>query len=172
MHFRMLAILGLWVAVMSSKLKFKSEKEKDRIVSLPGLNMTDFEDLKMYSGYLNITSSKKLHYWFIEAENSAEKPWALWLNGGPGCSSMEGLLTENGPFTIHLDSVTKKVELKRNKFGWTKVASMLYLESPIGVGFSFTTNVTEYDHVGDISATTDAANALVKFLEARIIPST
>ena len=42
---------------------------------------------------------------------------------------------------------------------------MLYLESPIGVGFSYTSNSSEYDHVGDISATTDAANALVKFLE-------
>ena len=69
-----------------------------RILSLPGYD-GDLEQQKMYSGYLKVDGTKFYHYWFVEAPDSDKKPWALWLNGGPGCSSMEGLFTENGPFT-------------------------------------------------------------------------
>ena len=89
------------------------QRENDRIVSLPGLNIEDFADINMYSGYLNITKTKRIHYWFIEVEKPESKPWSLWLNGGPGCSSMEGLLTENGPFNLDING-----NLIRNEFGW------------------------------------------------------
>ena len=119
----MLTILSLVVIspiLCDTKLRFTpnvlqsaDQRENDRIVSLPGMNIGDFSDIKMYSGYLNITKSKRIHYWFIEAEKSESKPWSLWLNGGPGCSSMEGLLTENGPFNLDING-----NLIRNEFGW------------------------------------------------------
>ena len=61
----------------------------DKITSLPGLSkMPDFE---MYSGYLDVTNTKKLHYWFVQSQNDPKNdPVVVWLNGGPGCSSMEG----------------------------------------------------------------------------------
>ena len=64
----------------------------DKITSLPGLaKMPDFE---MYSGYLDVTSTKKLHYWFVQSQNDPKNdPVVVWLNGGPGCSSMEGTHT-------------------------------------------------------------------------------
>ena len=79
---------------------------------------------------MNISATKHLHYFFVEANNSASKPWALWLNGGPGCSSMEGLFTENGPFKL-----VQNGSLAVNTYSWSNITSMLYLESPIGVGF-------------------------------------
>jgi len=113
----------------------------------------------LYSGYFNITSSKRLHYFFVEASDAAKKPWALWLNGGPGCSSMEGLFTENGPFKLASNGT-----LKPNPYSWTNLTSILYLESPIGVGFSYSSNPSDMDKIGDRTATNDAARALLTFL--------
>ena len=93
----------LYFAVNAEKLKFSpghdtTTAKDDRITTLPGYT-GELEKQKMYSGYLNLNGKKFIHYWFVEAVNSEKKPWGLWLNGGPGCSSMEGLFTENGPFT-------------------------------------------------------------------------
>ena len=65
------------------------------ITSLPGL--ATLPGYEMYSGYLNITSTKALHYWFVQSQaDPATDPVVLWLNGGPGCSSMEGFFAEHG----------------------------------------------------------------------------
>merc|ERR1711945_42924 len=65
--------------------------ESDRIINLPGW---DGElPSKQYSGYLDISNTKHYHYWFIECETDPENaPTVLWLNGGPGCSSLDGLV--------------------------------------------------------------------------------
>lgn len=114
--------------------------DKDEIKELPGLNVQ--LNFKQYSGYLaadNKPKPKKLfHYWFVESQSKpSEDPILLWLNGGPGCSSMGGLFTELGPFSVKEDGKT----LKLNYFSWNKVANVLFLESPAQVGFSYTTEV-------------------------------
>ncbi|XP_015257961.1 PREDICTED: lysosomal protective protein-like [Cyprinodon variegatus] len=105
---------------------------EDEITFLPGLQKQP--SFKQYSGYLNLPDGKHLHYWFVESQNKpSSDPVVLWLNGGPGCSSLDGLLTEHGPFLIQDDGVT----LQYNPYSWNKIANMLYLESPVGVGFSY-----------------------------------
>ncbi|RHY75334.1 hypothetical protein DYB38_012174, partial [Aphanomyces astaci] len=58
-------------------------------------------------------------------------PLVLWLNGGPGCSSLGGFFTELGPFVVQSD-----LSVKRNPYAWNRKANMVFLESPAGVGFS------------------------------------
>ena len=108
---------------------------EDQIHSLPGLEQPAF---KHYSGYLNADDSKNRfwHYWFVESRSEpATDPLVLWLNGGPGCSSLLGLLTELGPFRVDPNGT-----LTANPFAWNKRANVLFVESPAGVGFSYAAN--------------------------------
>ncbi|XP_005108565.2 lysosomal protective protein isoform X2 [Aplysia californica] len=106
--------------------------EEDLVTSLPGLGWKP--NFKQYSGYLDAARSRHLHYWFVESSsNPKTDPVVLWMNGGPGCSSLHGMLTEHGPFRIQDDGKT----LGPNPFAWNQVANMIYLEAPAGVGFSY-----------------------------------
>jgi cathepsin A (carboxypeptidase C) len=88
---------------------------------------------KIYSGYLDLTHPmKKLHYMLVESENSLEDPLVLWLNGGPGCSSLSGFSQEQGP-ALFIPGTSK---FQLNPYRWNKKANILFLESPAGVGFS------------------------------------
>ncbi|KAK8655320.1 hypothetical protein V6N13_107902 [Hibiscus sabdariffa] len=116
----------------------------DRISGLPGQPQVGFQQ---YSGYVTVDEKKQraLFYYFAEAEaDPASKPLVLWLNGGPGCSSLGvGAFSENGPFRPRGEVLVK------NEYSWTREANMLYLESPIGVGFSFSADDSSYEDVND-----------------------
>jgi cathepsin A (carboxypeptidase C) len=88
-----------------------------------------------YSGYINVNSenNSSLFYWVVESQNDPKlDPLVLWLNGGPGSSSMVGFFYENGPFYIQED-----LTLKENNYSWNKNATMLYIDQPVGTGLSF-----------------------------------
>jgi serine carboxypeptidase-like clade 1 len=71
---------------------------------LPGWNKALASD--WYSGFLEV-EAKRLHYMLVESENDPKNdPVVLWLNGGPGCSSLEGFLYEHGPLVRHLSCGT------------------------------------------------------------------
>ncbi|OMO88793.1 Peptidase S10, serine carboxypeptidase [Corchorus capsularis] len=116
----------------------------DRISELPGQPKVGFQQ---YSGYVTVDEKKQraLFYYFAEAEvNPASKPLVLWLNGGPGCSSLGvGAFSENGPFRPSGEVLVK------NQYSWNREANMLYLEAPIGVGFSYSTDTSSYEAVND-----------------------
>lgn len=93
------------VAVLSAFFGFAlGAYEPDRITSLPGWNGN--LPSPQYSGYLNV-STTHLHYWLVESENDPlHDPTVIWFNGGPGCSSMDGFVYEQGPFEISHDGST------------------------------------------------------------------
>jgi len=112
-----------------------------------------------YSGYLEVSSTKKLHYVFVESEGSPENdPVVIWFNGGPGCSSMLGFMSENGPWVINDNSTV----IERNPHPWTAKANMLWIESPAGVGFSYGSIVKDLKHY-DMGQSEDAFVALEAF---------
>mmetsp|Transcript_31157 Transcript_31157/g.58456 ORF Transcript_31157/g.58456 Transcript_31157/m.58456 type:complete len:534 (+) Transcript_31157:42-1643(+) len=106
----------------------------DLVTDLPGYGPPP---APQYSGFLDAGPTEpgtKLHYWFASAEtpDAAKRPVVLWLNGGPGSSSILGMLQENGPLLINATG-----GLMRNPYAWTKQANLLILESPAGVGYSY-----------------------------------
>ena len=101
--FSILSLLHVAVRVHSSIAS--SAAATDEITHLPGLNHS--LSYKQYSGYLDGGKGQRMFYWLVESEqNASTSPLILWLQGGPGCSSIGGLLTESGPFRLGGDSKT------------------------------------------------------------------
>lgn len=91
------------------------------------------DNTKQYSGYLDVNDDAHLFYWFFESRNDPENdPVIIWLNGGPGCSSLTGLFFELGPASI--DENLKPVH---NPWSWNNNASVIFLDQPVGTGFSY-----------------------------------
>ncbi|KAJ3513592.1 hypothetical protein NLJ89_g2861 [Agrocybe chaxingu] len=85
------------------------------------------------SGYGDLTATESIWFWFFAArENHQNAPLALWFNGGPGSSSMIGLFQEHGPCRITNDSSSVTL----NPHSWNNEANVLYIDQPVGVGFS------------------------------------
>ncbi|KAK2008829.1 serine carboxypeptidase [Colletotrichum eremochloae] len=107
---------------------------RTRFVENSGICETT-KGVKQYSGYFDVGNDDHMFFWFFEARNNASTaPLALWLNGGPGCSSMLGLFQENGPCTFNQGG---GAEPTLNPNSWNKFANMLYVDQPIGSGFSY-----------------------------------
>ncbi|WJX32924.1 calponin, variant 2 [Trifolium repens] len=138
-------------------------RQADKIVTLPGQPYgVNFDH---YSGYVTVDAEagRELFYYFVESPNNpSTTPLILWLNGGPGCSSLGyGAFEELGPFRVNSDGKT----LYRNPYAWNEVANVLFLESPAGVGFSHSNTTSDYDKSGDKRTAQDAYVFLINWLE-------
>ncbi|KAK6143185.1 hypothetical protein DH2020_023533 [Rehmannia glutinosa] len=138
-------------------------KENDRIERLPGQPQVKF---KQYGGYVTVnrTAGRAFYYYFVEAQASDHNslPLLLWLNGGPGCSSIgNGAMEELGPFRVHSDGKT----LYKNKYAWNHAANVLFLESPAGVGFSYSNTTEDFVTGGDRTTAIDNYAFLINWLE-------
>ncbi|KAM3141577.1 hypothetical protein pb186bvf_006182 [Paramecium bursaria] len=152
MNFISLIIIGLTLAKPQEDLV-------DNIKLNEYANIQYDGQFQSFSGYLDASEdgATKFHYYFYVSDQGELEdiniPVLLWLNGGPGCSSLEGALNENGPFVFDKGDLT----VHMNDYSWTKLvfitilfqAHMLYLESPAQVGFSY----------GDIFEMSDAKAA-------------
>ncbi|KAG5667966.1 hypothetical protein PVAND_015925 [Polypedilum vanderplanki] len=135
----------------------KDVKEIQKMASIKFDNLTDYPG---YSGFftVNKTYNSNMFFWFFPAQNDPlNSPVLLWLQGGPGASSLFGLFTENGPF-----EVTKSGKVKSRKYSWNVNHNVLYIDNPVGTGFSFTDKDEGYARnefdVGD-----NLYNAMIQF---------
>ena len=97
----------------------------------------------MYAGYFDVNSTEDKHhlfYWFFKNISLPDTaPVVLWMNGGPGSTSMFGLFLENGPLRVlqtgpTMDNFT--VDLKPGG-SWGDIADVIFLDQPAGTGFSY-----------------------------------
>ncbi|KAK6928095.1 Peptidase S10, serine carboxypeptidase [Dillenia turbinata] len=152
-------VFALFILSVSSSgvLVNEEEEEADRISMLPGQPKVSFQQ---FSGYVTVNHAvdRALFYWLTEATfDPLSKPLVVWLNGGPGCSSVAyGASEEIGPFRISKNATG----LYLNKFSWNTAANLLFLETPAGVGFSYS------NRSGDLFDTAeDSLNFLIRWMD-------
>ncbi|TKX27404.1 serine carboxypeptidase-like protein 1 [Elsinoe australis] len=117
--------------------KHLNDKTQKFAVNGTGIPDVPFDVGESYAGLLPISSSpnetRELFFWYFPSTNPlADKEIAIWFNGGPGCSSLSGFLTENGPFTWEAGTIAPT----QNAYSWNNLTNMLWVEQPVGVGFS------------------------------------
>uniref|UniRef100_A0A0D3HPD1 Serine carboxypeptidase-like 19 n=1 Tax=Oryza barthii TaxID=65489 RepID=A0A0D3HPD1_9ORYZ len=127
---------------------------------------------ELETGYMEVdrTAGVRLFYYFIRSEHSpADDPLLLWLTGGPGCSAFSGLVYEVGPLTFDLHHGRhgrQGGELPRLLYkpeSWTKRASVIFLDSPVGTGFSYAADA-DTDGAGFRTGDTIAVRHILSFL--------
>lgn len=125
------------VSLAPKNITFTNPKASEFYVDGSTIPEVSFDVGPSWAGLLPISSSpnetRKLFFWFFPpGPQGSLDDLIFWTNGGPGCSSLEGLLQENGPFTWPTGTAVPVV----NEHSWTNLSSVLWIEQPVGTGFS------------------------------------
>ncbi|EFH70033.1 hypothetical protein ARALYDRAFT_890934 [Arabidopsis lyrata subsp. lyrata] len=119
------------------------------------------------TGYIGVGEGEKvqLFYYFIKSENNPEEdPLILWLTGGPACTALSALALEIGPLTFKTEGYNGgSPSLVSTSYSWTKVASIIFLDQPVGTGFSYSTTPLS-DKPSDTGETKQTYEFLQKWL--------
>jgi len=107
----------------------------------PGLGP---DNVTQHAGYITINGTYEngahLFYWMFESRSKpATDPLVVWLTGGPGCSSLMALFYENGPYTLNQD-----LSLSINPYSWNSFANIIFVDQPVGTGFSYADSIEDY----------------------------
>ncbi|KAF2395919.1 alpha/beta-hydrolase [Trichodelitschia bisporula] len=127
--------LGLAPAPVEDTANFRFYSELTapfRVTSLPDI---PFPVGELYSGNLPISASDPSRTLFFVFQPRVGEPVdeiTIWLNGGPGCSSLEGFFHENGRFVWPDGATASRI----NEYSWTNATNMLWVEQPVGTGYS------------------------------------
>mmetsp|Transcript_19140 Transcript_19140/g.53721 ORF Transcript_19140/g.53721 Transcript_19140/m.53721 type:complete len:506 (+) Transcript_19140:47-1564(+) len=150
-----LIAFAVWISIVQAQ---------DPVLGPFPLTSTSFPDytgpafnFNAYSGYITVDEPgqrNNFYMHFTAVEDPENAPLVFWTNGGPGCSGLLGLFSEHGPFRANADGTLSLADIS-----WNKVANMVYMEQPCGVGFSF----QGQDIPGDQYESSDAQAAMDNF---------
>ncbi|KAL5707105.1 sinapoylglucose--choline O-sinapoyltransferase [Ranunculus cassubicifolius] len=172
--FILLSVASFWSAT--------SDSTSAIIEYLPG-----FEGplpFKLETGYIEVGEDKdaQLFYYFVESQgNPKTEPLILWLAGGPRCSGFSGFVYANGPIAFkdgyretHMDGEVGEIRqvvsegdvpgLQLNPYAWTQIASIIFVDQPVGTGFSYSKAGREGE-MTDTKSALDTYEFLLKWLE-------
>ncbi|XP_024318828.1 serine carboxypeptidase-like 19 [Brachypodium distachyon] len=134
------------------------------VSSLPGFDGA--LPFRLETGYVTVDeeNGSELFYCFIESEGDPRcDPVILWLTGGDRCTMLSALFFEIGPLKFVAEPYDGTLPwLRYHPYSWTKAASVLFVDSPVGSGFSFSKKHKGYD-VGDVSASLQLRKFITKW---------
>ncbi|KDP44547.1 hypothetical protein JCGZ_16380 [Jatropha curcas] len=115
------------------------------VKNLPGYGDLPFT---LETGYIGVGENEEiqLFYYFVESQSKPEEdPLMLLINGGPGCSSLASFFFESGPLSIDIDNYSEGLPtLLLNGNAWTKELNIIFLDAPVGTGFSYSKTTEGY----------------------------
>eukprot|EP00924_Labyrinthula_sp_SR-Ha-C_P003605 snap_masked-scaffold_3-processed-gene-0.24-mRNA-1 protein AED:0.10 eAED:0.11 QI:0/-1/0/1/-1/1/1/0/463 len=170
------AIIG-WIYTFQNSYEIESEdfigfpklrhEERGQVKYIPGIGKpTTYQE----TGYLLVNEdyNSNLFYYFVQSSNkkipSIKIPLMLWLQGGPGGSSLWGAFAFIGPYI--LKEHHSKLKLEKNPYAWTDFAHVIFVDQPVGTGFSFTEDEAGYS-VNDETTAGDLYKGLSEFFKRR-----
>ncbi|OSD05763.1 alpha/beta-hydrolase [Trametes coccinea BRFM310] len=147
---------------IESLITFKNPRAREFFVDGTSIPDVNFDAGPSWSGLMPISGhpneTRKLFFWFWPTNNAANvNDLLFWTNGGPGCSSLEGFLQENGPISWSWG----QAEPTPNPWSWTNLSNVLWVEQPVGTGFS----QGDPDISNDDELAAQVAGFLQQFLE-------
>jgi cathepsin A (carboxypeptidase C) len=170
--------IGAVLATINSQIPF-STKESSSEFSVYQSNVSPQHSLRVkrqnatlcnttvdqFTGWLDV-GHKHLFFWYFAAENAKKSdtsaPLTLWLTGGPGGSSMLGMLGELGPCLIRKNGTVY------NPYGWNKDTALIFVDQPAGVGFSY---VDEGEAIpGDSFTAASDMHAFLQLFMSQVFP--
>ncbi|KAL6304126.1 Alpha/Beta hydrolase protein [Sparassis latifolia] len=118
-------------------ITFTNPRATEFYVDGAAIPLVDWDIGPSWAGLLPISNAtdetRQLFFWFYPpGPGGSLDDLIFWTNGGPGCSSLEGLLQENGPISW----MYGQAKPTPNQYSWTNLSSILYVEQPVGTGFS------------------------------------
>jgi len=135
----LLLLLMLLVVLATTSSRCVVEARRNVITHIKGFRGP--LPFHLETGYVEVDEEHgvRLFYYFIESERKpAEDPLILWITGGPGCSALSGLLFKIGPLKFDVAGYTEGFpQLFYFKDAWTKVSNVIFLDAPVGTGFSY-----------------------------------
>ncbi|CAI0464502.1 unnamed protein product [Linum tenue] len=118
-------------------------------------------------GYVGVGEKEKaqLFYYFVKSEgNPVDDPVVLWLTSGLGCSALSGLVYKIGSMNFEIVEYNGSLpSLVLNPDSGTQVASIIFVDMPVGTGFSYATT-TEASQSSDFLQIQQAYVFLRKWL--------
>ncbi|KAJ1906477.1 Cell death protease [Coemansia sp. IMI 209127] len=133
------------------------DKSKFVVGDIPFQDDPHFSSLKQYAGQIPMKGDKDVMFFWLLANTTNtqnQDKLVLWLNGGPGCTSLDGLFMENGPYKF--DGANR---LRFRDYSLTQQFDVLYIDQPFGTGFSVS-NTNDYK-----TSFKDVSLTLLRFLE-------
>ncbi|TVU25626.1 hypothetical protein EJB05_28129, partial [Eragrostis curvula] len=157
-------LMSLQLVFLVCLFNLASATEQNIVTSLPGFD--GVLPFRLETGYVTVDEDNgaELFYYFIQSEADPRRdPVLLWLTGGHRCSVFSGLVFEIGPVKFITEPYDGSLpRLRYNPYSWTKAANILFVDSPVGAGFSFSRNPEGYD-VGDVSSSLHLKKFLAKW---------
>ncbi|KAF3963198.1 hypothetical protein CMV_012387 [Castanea mollissima] len=142
-----------------------SSNTSNIVTTLPGY--TGELPFTLETGYIGVGDNEtvQLFYYFVESQRSPSRdPLVLWMSGGPGCSGLAGIFFESGPVTFKLGDYNGSLPtLQDNPFTWTQSLNIIYLDGPVGTGFSYSESLDGYI-IGDYKFVAQTYEFLQKWL--------
>lgn len=159
------ALVGLFIIISTVLAQFPPSPANDSLIILPspinpnitityksvpiGTCTTVFATQKQFAGYITLPPNVldpsqgdfqiNTFFWFIEARQLPESaPLTIYINGGPGSSSMVGLFQEVGPCQV-VEVAQGQLGTIARDWGWDRSSNIIFIDQPVQVGFSYDT---------------------------------